>query len=1154
MAKKTEEQLFGSGKTTRRIRHATMSQLAYTCARYVENSKAKTVAIVFPNDELTLRFQQDCRVFGVHDVWALPGGTHPAVGDLGSDDRDVFMRNAWRAHFLFKKQPAVTAVSASALMRYWMPEKDFAAASCTVRVGDHIPRQKLVEALLCCGFRRVSEVEDQGTFALRGGFVDVWIPENLELHRIDTFGDEITDILTATKSCAEIQFYPIREVCFTPQSVSNFITKIHQKSANMSHAERLSLQVEQHHYFYAIESYLSYFYEGIDPLRQSLMLGSRVVWDVAAVKREILIYDERANAAWSELSLREDNLILKDALGLSGPDVVAWIEEQSDVQCVNDIDDRSSAETLHEFTALSDLERHFSEARKGADPTLFYDALATYCRREQGIGQCVVFSVSTEGKRRALQEALSFRGVRTRLSDNILSQDIRQSSHVLLVHAGLSQGLRDQENKRTILTDREVFGSAPLGTTGTRRTRDDRKSLGMLARMREGDPVVHVDHGVGIYRGLCRLTLHGVDGDFVHLTYADGDILYVPVFRTSLLKKYPGATFGVRVDKLGGNAWSKTKSRVRDAVLDLAHELIKLQAQRQSRKGFKLLPPDDGYRQLEASFPYDETPDQRAAINDILADLQRDRPMDRLLCGDVGFGKTEVAIRAAYLAVASGHQVAVLVPTTVLAEQHGATFSGRLSGLGVEVRVLSRFRTTKEAQEIVEGLSGGRVDIIIGTHRLLGSHIRFSDLGLLVIDEEQRFGVRHKEALKKRRATTHILSMSATPIPRTLNMALAGLRDLSILSSPPEGRLNVHTEVTRFSTQLLEEVIGRELVRGGQVFFVHNRVETIDTLAGLIQETAPSARIAVCHGQMPAARLEEIMVAFIARHIDVLVCTAIIESGIDIPSANTMMINRADCFGLSQLYQLRGRIGRGRDRGYAYLLLPNDMEITDEAQARLETMKRFCELGSGYGVASHDLEQRGGGDLLGSNQSGHVAAVGLELYSELLAEALQRAKNTHVISVIDPEIQVPFTALLSEVYIADPGHRLDFYDKLSSANEESEIDDVFDFLKARYGHMPEEAIHLREVMLMRCRMKKLGATHLRLTFDDENVRVLLTFSEGAPVDTLNVALLCQQHPESYMMQTSGRLLICSPREGNEHHVLITGRKILGVLRVMDEHA
>jgi transcription-repair coupling factor (superfamily II helicase) len=399
--------------------------------------------------------------------------------------------------------------------------------------------------------------------------------------------------------------------------------------------------------------------------------------------------------------------------------------------------------------------------------------------------------------------------------------------------------------------------------------------------------------------------------------------------------------------------------------------------------------------------------------------------------------------------------------------------------------------------------------------------------------------------------------MSATPIPRTLNMALAGLRDLSILSSPPEGRLDVHTEVTKFSTQLLDEVIGRELARGGQVFFVHNRVETIATLAKLIQETVPKARVAICHGQMSSVRLEEIMVDFIARRVDVLVCTAIIESGIDIPSANTMIINHAESFGLSQLYQLRGRIGRGRDRGYAYLLIPGDMQITDEAQARLETMKRFCELGSGYGVASHDLEQRGGGDLLGANQSGHVAAVGLELYGELLAEALQRAKNSPVTLNIDPEIQIPFAALLSEMYIADPGHRLDFYDKLSSATQDNEIDDIFDFFKERYGHVPEEAMALREVMLMRCRMKKMGATHLRLFHEnnEKNVRMLMTFAHGAPIDTVNVALLCQKNPETYMMQPSGKLSLCLHREGTEQmDILVTGRKALGVLRVRDEHA
>ncbi|MFU8805830.1 MAG: transcription-repair coupling factor, partial [Bradymonadaceae bacterium] len=590
--------------------------------------------------------------------------------------------------------------------------------------------------------------------------------------------------------------------------------------------------------------------------------------------------------------------------------------------------------------------------------------------------------------------------------------------------------------------------------------------------------VVHVDFGIGRYRGIVHLDVEGIANDFLHIEYAEGDKLYLPVYRLGRVQKYIGQGDGMRLDKLGGTRWERTKEKVKENIRAIAGDLLALYARREMAVGITYSPPDDFYREFEAAFPFEETPDQDRAIAEVLSDMTRKRPMDRLICGDVGFGKTEVAIRAAMKAVADGKQAAVLVPTTLLCEQHGISFRERMKDFGARVEVLSRFRSSKEVKEILDDTVAGKVDVLIGTHRLLSKDIEFRDLGLLVVDEEQRFGVGHKEKIKQLKSNIDVLTLSATPIPRTLQMSMLGIRDLSIIATPPHSRLAVRTHVAKFGDSIIRESVMRELSRGGQVFFVHNRVATIDEMAKHLRELLPEARLAIGHGQMAEGKLEEVMLGYIRGDINVLLCTSIIESGLDIPNANTIIVNRADMFGLSQLYQLRGRVGRGKERAFCYLLIPSRRTLPDDAEKRLEVIQTYTELGSGFHVATYDLEIRGAGNLLSKDQSGHVASVGLDLYSELLEEAVNDIRGQVHEDEIEPEVNIAVEAFIPDDYIPATSLRLMFYKRFSLARTSEELYDIYGELTDRFGDPPESVRNLRDLIAIKVGLRQIRAYRL----------------------------------------------------------------------------
>ncbi len=642
---------------------------------------------------------------------------------------------------------------------------------------------------------------------------------------------------------------------------------------------------------------------------------------------------------------------------------------------------------------------------------------------------------------------------------------------------------------------------------------------------------MHEDHGVGRYRGLIAMDVGGMPGEFLEIEYAKGDRLYVPVAQLHLISRYSGASAETApLHSLGGEQWSKAKRKAAEKVRDVAAELLEIQARRQARAGLALQVDRAMYEPFAAGFPFEETPDQLAAIDATLRDLASSQPMDRVVCGDVGFGKTEVAVRAAFAAASAGKQVAVLVPTTLLAEQHYRNFRDRFADYPLKVEVLSRFKSTKEIKAELEKVAAGTIDVIVGTHRLLQPDVKFKDLGMVIVDEEQRFGVRQKEALKALRANVHLLTLTATPIPRTLNMAMAGLRDLSIIATPPPNRLAVQTFITQWDNALLREAFQRELARGGQLYFLHNDVESIGRMQRELSELVPEARIGIAHGQMPERELEKVMLDFQKQRFNVLLSTTIIESGIDIPNANTIIINRADRFGLAQLHQLRGRVGRSHHRAYAYLVAPDRRSITPDAEKRLEAIASMDELGAGFTLATHDLEIRGAGELLGEDQSGQMAEVGFSLYTELLERAVRSIKQGKLPDldageeVRGAEVELHVPALIPEDYLPDVHTRLTLYKRISSARESDALRELQVEMIDRFGLLPDAAKHLFAIAELKLKANTLGIRKLDL--GENGGRIV--FESKPNIDPMAVIQLIQKQPNLYAMEGPDKLRIKHP--------------------------
>ncbi len=748
----------------------------------------------------------------------------------------------------------------------------------------------------------------------------------------------------------------------------------------------------------------------------------------------------------------------------------------------------------------------------------------------------VLIAADSPGRREALREILQGAGLQPQVLPDWpsfaelpplpLAGEGTATPRFAIAVAPLDDGFALDQPQLTTLTERQLFPERAAQPRRRKRVgREPEAIIRDLGELSEGAPIVHEDHGVGRYRGLITLEAGGEKNEFVEIEYAKGARLYVPVSQLHLINRYSGASVETApLHSLGGEQWSKAKKKAQEKVRDVAAELLEIQARRQARAGLAIDIDRAMYEPVAAAFPFEETPDQLAAIESVVRDLQSSQPMDRVVCGDVGFGKTEVAVRAAFAAAAAGKQVAVLVPTTLLAEQHYRTMRDRFADWPLKIEVLSRFKTAKEIKTEIGKITEGTLDVIVGTHRLLQKDVRFKDLGLVIVDEEQRFGVRQKEALKALRANVHLLTLTATPIPRTLNMAMAGLRDLSIIATPPAHRMAVQTFVVQWDDSQLREAFQRELSRGGQVYFLHNDVESIGRMQRELEALVPEARIGIAHGQMPERELERVMLDFHKQRFNVLLCTTIIESGIDIPNANTIIMNRADKFGLAQMHQLRGRVGRSHHRAYAYLVVPDPRSITADAKKRLDAIAAMDELGAGFTLATHDLEIRGAGELLGEDQSGQMAEVGFSLYTELLERAVRSIKRGELPDIdgqnargTEVELHVP--ALIPEDYLPDVHTRLTLYKRISGARSSDDLRELQVEMIDRFGLLPDPGKHLFAVAGLKLQATAMGVS--KLDIGEKGGRV--QFIEKPDVDPMAIIQLIQGQPRLYQMEGPSKL-------------------------------
>lgn len=987
-------------------------------------------------------------------------------------------------HRLLAGPPAVVVASASAAIEKTVPPGVFRDAVETVGAGDRIDIGAFSAKLVSLGYARLPAASDPGDFAVRGGIVDVYSPAHPLPARI-LLDDDVVESVR--------RFHPQTQRTvpagapagdgsdrLTVLPCSQLITREAFLSAAISGREAApwAESIRQGIRFHGSDALLPRLYGRAAPVFSYLPEGSLAVAvdSVACLSAIRSAFDDA----------RENYAIAGEEAGFPPPEELLVTEEEWRVAIAGvpllafdgiEVPPFGRPDPLRGESAAEgneDIRRRTADA---SSEGLLYP-LATEAREWWKRGERFVVTSLSPSHVDRMEDLLSRYALPVSRVDTIRGA-LERDRGVFLCASEVARGFRAPELSVAVVTETEIFGEK----TRARRPRREASAVPdefSLAELRVNDPAVHVDHGIGIYRGLLRRKAAGTEGDFLVLEYAGGDRLFVPVEKMSRVQRYVASgEEGAKLSRLGGTAWQRARRKVRDELLAMAQELIDLQARRKVAEKRPFAPPDAVFREFEAAFPFEETPDQEEAIRAVLADLGSPAPMDRLVCGDVGYGKTEVAVRAAFKVAMEGRQAAILVPTTVLAEQHHQTFTRRLAGYPVRVENLSRFRARKEQAEVVKGLARGTVDIVIGTHRLLQKDVKFKDLGLVVIDEEQRFGVADKEKLKKLRATVDVLTLSATPIPRTLHMAFSGLRDVSLIATPPEDRLSIRTFVVPFSGETIREAVEREIRRGGQVFFVHNRVQTLPSMEKYLRELLPGARIAVGHGQMEEERLSRAMDDFAAKRADILLCTAIIEAGLDLPNANTILVNHAHRFGLAQLYQLRGRVGRDRHRAYAYFLVPRDVALTKDAMKRLAVLEELTELGSGFRIASHDLEIRGAGNLLGKDQYGQIHQVGYELYTQLLSEAVAEISGKAAAQEEEPELDLRIPAFLPDDYIPEAGERLQFYRRLALTKTVEAADEIEMELLDRFGRLPPPARALCDLARLRAAMRAAGVAELK---------------------------------------------------------------------------
>jgi transcription-repair coupling factor (superfamily II helicase) len=1042
--------------------------------------------------------------------------------DSFSPHQDIVSQRLRVLGLLRTLNEGIVILSAQSMLQRLPPVDYVAARTLSVSIGERLERQDFIASLSAAGYLRVPQVEEHGEYAVRGSLLDVFPMGYGRPLRIDFFDDDVESIRhfdTESQRSGDrldsVRVLPAREVPLDDEDVRDFRRRYRERFEGRPGGSRVYREISEGIAHGGIEYYLPLFFESTANLVDYLPANAAVM--VPADLESVLDQDWREIEERYELCrLDAERPILSPKETFFAPTDV--LQRLQGLRRLN-----WSSRTLDERKGTLNVPSRLPPAMR--IEARYEDAAAPLAQFLESFRGRVLFTADSAGRRETVYELLQARGSDVARFDG-WAGFCASDAPIGVAVAPLEDGILLPDDGLALISEHQLFGEKPQQRNRRRRAeRDPETIIRQLNDLEPGSPVVHAEYGVGRYLGLVTLEAGGIEAEFLHLEYADGDKLYVPVHSLDLISRYTGASpENAPLHRLGSDQWAKARKRAIARIRDVAAELLDVYARRAARPGHRFHWPEADYRAFEDGFPFELTDDQARTIAEVLADLESGQPMDRVVCGDVGFGKTEVALRASFAAVQGSKQVAILVPTTLLAQQHGQTFRDRFADWPVRIEVLSRFSTAKQAKAIVEGLRSGHVDIVIGTHRLLQHTRDFHDVGLVIIDEEHRFGVRHKEAIKSLRSEIDVLTLTATPIPRTLNMSLGGLRELSLITTPPAERLSVKTFVSEWNDVLIREACLREIKRGGQVYFIHNRVEDIGAVAERLGALVPEADIRIGHGQMPERELEQVMLDFYHRRFNVLLCTTIVESGIDVPTANTIVINRADRFGLAQLHQLRGRVGRSHHRAYAYLVTPPRAAMTADAVKRLEAIDSLEDLGSGFTLATHDLEIRGAGELLGETQSGQIQEIGFSLYTELLGRAVEALKRGEVADLDKPlnagvEINLHVPALLPEDYVPDVHLRLILYKRVAGAESRDALRELQVELIDRFGLLPQAAKNYLRLAALKRDAIALGIE--KIDAADNGGYVL--FGEETKTDPLAIVGLVQKDGSIYRLSGAHRL-------------------------------
>lgn len=1003
----------------------------------------------------------------------------------------------------------IIVTSIDSLTSVYTPKSLFVEYNIILSVDDEVDFKDLSRKLLECGYERVESVEGKGEFSLRGGILDVFPPTSTYPYRIELFGDNIDSIRTfntesqrSIEKVDTMEIFPAKEIILSEEALNrgkeNILKELEEvKAIGKSDDERIEKlerlvksnieSLTETLTFETVDSYLPYFYERPDSFFDYVKNYTYIVDEVKKCegKLDSCYFEFREN--YEAFLQRGGILPSQSNLLLNKEDLIEKLELQKAI-------------TLDVFATnskiLNPIKRHLLTGITLNSYQGQLDLLIEDIKEKKANGYKTVILSGTRPRGERLVNTLRDREIESVYRDYISTIEFGE---VVITFGNLLKGFEYPDLKICVISDKDVFGEAKRKIA---KRKTNKKGIGKIksfAELKLGDYVVHANHGVGVYKGIKQIEVGGHKRDYLDIVYDKGDKLYVPVDQLDLVQKYIGSEGKTpKVNKLGSNDWNKAKAKVKKSINEIAQDLVKLYATRATLRGYKFNKDTEWQRQFEDEFPFEETPDQLTSLEEIKKDMESDKPMDRLLCGDVGYGKTEVAVRAAFKAVMDGKQVAFLVPTTILAEQHYKNMLKRFSDFPVKIDMISRFRSAKEQKATLQAVKEGNVDILIGTHRLVSKDIVFKDLGLLIIDEEQRFGVAQKEKIKSLKKNVDVLTLSATPIPRTLHMSLTGARDISVIETPPEERYPIQTYVVEQNDQLVRDAILREVNRDGQVYYVYNRVESIEGMAKYLSDLVPECKVGIIHGQMTERQLEKEMVSFMNKDYDVLVCTTIIETGIDIPNVNTMIIHDSDKMGLSQLYQLRGRVGRSNRIAYAYFMYTKDKVLTEVAEKRLKALKDFTELGSGFKIAMRDLEIRGAGNMMGSAQHGHMAAIGYDLYCRMLEDTIKIIKGEIDKEPIETTVDLKVDAYIPGTYIEDEIQKIEVYKKIAAIESLEDYMDIKAELEDRYSEIPEPVYNLMDIAYIKSRAKLLSIEEIKETPKE----IKFIFADG--INNLNV--------------------------------------------------